>query len=361
MFYLQVSTESIKDSPEDKPPVESADVVPPVEVDGDNIENLDDKDDDIDEIFDNEDEDEEEEEDEEEGEELESEDEEVIVPKKPEDKSVKNDVPAAKPSIPANKTEDTKVVPEVLPKPKDEIKKPEPPKTPETVEKEKPKANVDDVKKTEAPAKLKPEFETGEREGAAPKAPVSQKDSSKSEFEIVEREDKDEPPTKPKAELENVERGTAAMKPVQPPPPPPTSAKGDPATGPEPLKNVPATVTEPVKGLPATGPEPVKGVPATGPEPVKGVPKPEAPVKAAAHVKFEEDDDDDEETSGKGRVSAVADFAALEKGEKVAGPPGTTTGAATTAGDSVGDFLSAEQSHGQLLNRHQESIQDQQL
>jgi len=72
-------------------------------------------------------------------------------------------------------------------------------------------------------------------------------------------------------------------------------------------------------------------------------------------VKFHDDND---ETSGKGHAP-VADFATLEKGETVVGPP---NGKAASAGDGVGEFLSAEQSHGgQLLQHRHESIQDQQL
>lgn len=340
LFYFQVSTESIKDSPpscpEDKPAV-SADLVPPVEVDSndDKIGNRDDDDGDIEEIFDDEDE-----EDDGEGEELDLEDEDeieedqdekaVIVPKKPEEKIVTNDTPI-KPSVPATKTEEVKA-PVVVPKPKDEIKKPEPPKAPEEIS-EKPKVDIDNAKKSETPAKLKPEFEKGEREGAAAKAAAPEKDEfkSKSEFEIVEREDRDALPPKPaKTEFEVVERGTA-VKPVLPPPPPP-----------------PSSSTAVVKDDPSR-----PSVKAGGDD--KDALKPVAPEKAATHVKFQEDDD---KTTGKGRTPA-ADFATLEKGETAVKPPGATT---TGQNAAVGDFLSAEQAHGdQLLKSHHESIQDQQL
>lgn len=337
-FFGQVSTESIKGSPpscpEDKPAV-SADVVSPIEVVGndDKIENGDDEDDDIEEIFDDEEED---------GEELDLEDEDeieddqdekaAIVPKKPEDKVVSNDTPI-KPSVPTTKTEEVKA-PVVVPKPKDEIKKPEPPKAPQEIS-EKPKIDVDNTKKSEAPAKLKPEFEAGEREGASAKVAAPEKDASKfkSEFEIVEREDKDVLPPKPKTEFEVVERG-AAVKPVLPPPPPPTSSSAT-------IKDDPSRPSEKI-----------------GSDDDKVAPKPAVPEKAAAHVKFQEDDD----TSGKVHAPA-ADFATLEKGETVVKPPGvTTTGRNAATSDAVGDFLSAEQTHGgQLLKSHHESIQDQQL
>jgi hypothetical protein len=355
LFYLQVSTESIKDSPsspEDQSTV-LADVVPPVDVGSNdiNIENKDDEDDDIEEIFDdNEDEEEEEEEDElelEDEDEVEEDEKAAIVPKKPETKVVTNEAPT-KPSVPANKIEEVKV-PDVLPKPKDEIKNPEPPKVPEETTGEiKLKNDIDNTKKSETLAKLKPEFEVGEREGNPPTKPVvSEKDASKfksSEFEIVEREDKDVPPPKPKAEFEIAERGTA-VKPVLPPPPPPSSSsttiKSDPATVPEPAKD---NTSRPEVKVDSDD---------------KKVLKPAVPEnKAAAHVKFQEDDVN--ENSGKGHVPTV-DFATLEKGETVVKPPVVTTGNAT-AGDAVEDFLSAEQAHGgQLLHRHHESIQDQQL
>ncbi|KAL5239773.1 hypothetical protein ACI65C_007183 [Semiaphis heraclei] len=348
-FFGQVSTESIKDSPppcpEDKPTV-SADVVPPVEVDDsdDKIENGGDEDDDIEEIFDDE-----------EGEELDLEDEDEIIegdqdeekepivpPKKPEDKVVTNDAPI-KPSVPTNKTEEVKAPVEV-PKPKDEVKKPEPPKATEEIG-EKPKIDIDNAKKSETPAKLKPEFETGEREGAPAKATAPEIDGSKfkSEFEIVEREDSDSVPPKPaKAEFEVAERGTAAVKPVLPPPPPPTSS---------------SSAASAKKDDPPSRPSVKIG---GGDDAGKEAPKPAAAQeKAAAHVKFQEDDD----TSGKGQRPA-ADFATLEKGETVVKPPAVTTAGRNAAtGDAVGDFLSAEQSHGgQLLQKsHHESIQDQQL
>uniref|UniRef100_A0A2S2NMX6 Large subunit GTPase 1 n=1 Tax=Schizaphis graminum TaxID=13262 RepID=A0A2S2NMX6_SCHGA len=297
---------------------------------------------------------EEEEEDEEEELELEDEDEveedekAAIVPKKPENKVVTNDAPT-KPSFPANKIEQVKV-PDVLPTPKDEIKNPEPPKVLEetTGEKEKLKNDIDNAKKSETPAKLKPEFEAGEREGNPPTKPVvSEKDESKfksSEFEIVEREDRDVPPPKPKAEFEIAEKGIA-VKPVLPPPPPPSSTSTT-------IKSDPATVPDPVKDN-TSRPE-VK----VDSDDKKAL-KPAVPEnKVAAHVKFQEDDV--KENSGKGHVPAV-DFATLEKGETVVKPPGVTTGNAI-AGDAVEDFLSAEQAHGgQLLHRHHESIQDQQL
>jgi len=256
----------------------------------------------------------------------------VIIPKKPEEKVVTNDTPT-KPSVPATKTEEIKA-PVVVPKPKDEIKKPEPPpKAPEEIS-EKPKIDIDNTKKSEAPAKLKPEFEKGEREGAAAKAAAPEKDAlkSKSEFEIVEREDRDALPPKPaKTEFEVVERGTA-VKPVLPPPPPP-----------------PSSSAAAVKDDPSR-----PSVKAGGDD--KGALKPAAPEKAAAHVKFQEDDDD--KTTAKGPVPA-ADFATLEKGETAVKPPGATT---TGQNAAVGDFLSAEQAHGgQLLKSHHESIQDQQL
>ncbi|XP_027848629.2 neurofilament heavy polypeptide-like [Aphis gossypii] len=343
-FFGQASTESIKDSPScpKEQPTDLADVVPPVEVDsnGDNIENREDEDDDIEEIFDDEDEEGEELELEDEDEVEEDEDEKVpIVTKKPEDKVVTKDEPT-KPSVPVNKTEEVKV-PDVLPKPKDEVKKPEPPKvSEETGEKEKPKVDIDNAKKSEVPAKLKPEFEAYEREEAPPTKPVApEKDASKfksSEFEIVEREDKDLPPPKPKAEFENV-KGMA----VPPPPPPTSTIKSDPATAPDSAKDNTSRPAE---------------VKVDSDD--KSALKPAALEKAAAHVKFQEDDD--KKTSGKGPVPAV-DFATLEKGETVVKPPAATTGNAT-AGDAVEDFLSAEQTHGgQLLNRHHESIQDQQL
>ncbi|XP_060876901.1 protein ENL-like [Metopolophium dirhodum] len=336
-FFGQVSTESIKDSPpscpEDKPVV-SADVVPPVEVDSndDKIENGDDDDNDIEEIFDDEDDGEGEELDLEDEDEIEEDQDEkaVIVPKKPEEKVVTNDTPT-KPSVPATKTEEVKA-PVVVPKPKDEIKKPEPPKAPEEIS-EKPKIDIDNTKKSDTPAKLKPEFEKGEREGAAAKAAAPEKDASKSksEFEIVEREDRDALPPKPaKTEFEVVERGTA-VKPVLPPPPPPPSSS--------------AAVVKDDPSRPS--------VKAGGDD--KVALKPAAPEKAPTHVKFQEDDD---KTAVKGRVPA-ADFATLEKGETAVKPPGVTT---TGQNAAVGDFLSAEQAHGgQLLKSHHESIQDQQL
>ncbi|XP_025203692.1 nucleolin-like [Melanaphis sacchari] len=353
-FFGQVSTESIKDSPsypEEKPdkPKVLADVIPPAEVDGneDKIENKDEEDDDIEEIFDD-DEDEEREEIELEDEDEVEEDEDkkaAIVSKKPEN-NVTNDEPI-KPNVLPNKIEEVKV-PDVLPKPKDEIKKPEPPKVPkETSEKEKLKIDIDNAKKSEIPAKLKPEFEVCEREGAPstkPEAP--EKDDSKfksSEFEIVERDDRDVPPPKPKAEFEIAERGTA-VKPVLPPPPPPlsssTTIKGDPATAPDSVKD---NTSQPEVKFDSDD---------------KNALKPAAPGKAVAHVKFQEDEDN--KISGKGLEPAV-DFVTLEKGETNVKPPGATTGNAT-AGDAVGDFLSAEQAHGgQLLHRDHESIQDQQL
>lgn len=344
-FFGQVSAESIKDSSpsctEDKP-ADSANVVPPVEVDDnhDKIENGDDEDDDIIEIFDDD------EEDDEEGEELELENEDeieedqdekaAIVPKKPEEKVIRNDAPT-KPSVPTNKTEEVKV-PTVLPKPKEEIKKPEPSaKAPAEIgEKEKSKIDIDNAKKAETPAKLKPEFETGERDGASTKAVESDKDSSKfkSEFEIVEREDRDVLPPKPKTEFEVVERGTAAVKPVLPPPPPPPSSS--------------AVAIKDDANRPAVN--------IGGDD--KDALKPAASVKAAAHVKFQED----YQTSGNGSAPVV-NFAALEKGEIAVSPPGATTGNVASTGDAVEDFLSAEQAHGGqlLMNRHHESIQDQQL
>ncbi|XP_026816805.1 protein IWS1 homolog [Rhopalosiphum maidis] len=354
-FFGQVSTESIKDSPsssEDQPTV-LADVVPPVD-DGSNdinIENKDDEDEDIEEIFNNEDEEDEEEDDElelEDEDEVEEDEKAAIVPKKPESKVVTNDAPT-KPSVPANKIEEVKV-PDVLPKPKDEIKNPEPPKVPEktTGEKEKLKNDIYNAKKSETPAKLKPEFEAGEREEIPLTKPVvSEKDASKfksSEFEIIEREDRDVPPSKPKAEFEIAERGTA-VKPVLPPPPPPSSTsmtiKSDPATVPDPAKD---NISRPEVKVDSDD---------------KKALKPAAPEnKIAAHVKFQKDDVN--ENSGKGHVPAV-DFATLEKDETVVKPPVVTTGNAA-AGDAVEDFLSAEQAHGgQLLHRHHESIQDQQL
>ncbi|XP_015378792.1 PREDICTED: protein IWS1 homolog [Diuraphis noxia] len=348
-FFGQVSTESIKDSPpsctEDKPIV-SADVVPPVEVDDndDKIENGGDEDDDIEEIFNDE-----------EGEELDLEDEDeiegdqdeekepIVPPKKPEDKVITNDVPT-KPSVPANKTEEVKA-PFVVPKPKDEVKKPEPPKAPEEIS-EKPKIDIDNTKKSETPAKLKPEFETGEKEGAPAKAVSPEIDGSKfkSEFEVVEREDRDVVPQKPaKTEFEVAERGTVAVKPVLPPPPPPPSSSSSAVKKDDP----PSQPSVKIGGGDNDG---------------KEAPKPTTvQEKAAAHVKFQENDSDD--TSGKGHAPVV-DFATLEKGETVVKPPTVTTvGRNAVTGDAVGDFLSAEQSHGgQLLQKsHHESIQDQQL
>lgn len=303
----------------------------------DKIENGDD-DDDIEEIFDDEEEDNREEEEldlEDEGEIEEDQDEkEVIVPKKPEDKVVTNDTPT-KPSVPAPTTEEVKA-PVVVPKPKEEIKKPEPPKAPEQIS-EKPKIDIEDPKKFETSAKLKPEFEKGEREGTAAKAVALEKDSSKSksEFEIVEREDRDALPPKPaKTEFEVVERGTA-VKPVLPPPPPPPSS---------------SAAAVPVKD------EPSRPSVKTDDDDDKVALKPAAvPEKASTHVKFQEEDD---KTTGKGHLP-VADFATLEKGETAVKPPGATT---TGRNDAIGDFLSAEQVHGgQLLKSHHESIQDQQL
>lgn len=263
----------------------------------------------------------------------------VTVPKKPEDKVVTNDTPI-KPSVPAPKTEEVKA-PVVVPKPKEEIKKPEPPKAPEQIS-EKPKIDNEDPKKFETPAKLKPEFEKGEREGAAAKAVAPEKDASKSksEFEIVEREDRDALPPKPaKTEFEVVERGTA-VKPVLPPPPPPPSSSAAAA----PVKDEPSRPS-----VKTDDDDKVALKPAVVPE------------KASTHVKFQEeddDDDDDDNTTGKGH-SPAADFATLEKGETAVKPPGATT---TGRNDAIGDFLSAEQVHGgQLLKSHHESIQDQQL
>lgn len=255
----------------------------------------------------------------------------AIVPKKPEEKVVTNDTPP-KPSVPATKTEEVKA-PVVEPKPKDEIKKPEPPKAPVEIS-EKPKIDIDNTKKSEAPAKLKPEFEKGEREGDAAKAVGPENDASKakSEFEIVEREDRDVLPPKPaKTEFEVVERGTTVKPVLPPPPPPPTSS---------------AAAVKDDPSLPSAK--------AGGDD--KTALKPAVPEKAAAHVKFQEEDED--KTTGKGRLPA-ADFATLEKGETAVKPPGTTT---TGHNAAVGDFLSAEQAHGgQLLKSHHESIQDQQL
>jgi len=319
-----------------------------VDSNDDKIKNGDD-DDDVIEIFDDE-----EEEDDREEEELDLEDEDeieedqdekaVIVPKKPEDKVVTNDTPS-KPSVPAPKTEEAKA-PVVVPKPKDEIKKPEPPKAPEQIG-EKSKTDIEDPNKFVTPAKLKPEFEKGEREGAAAQAAAPEKDASKSksEFEIVEREDRDALPLKPaKTEFEVVERGTA-VKPVLPPPPPPPSS---------------TAAAAPVKDDPIS-----PSVKTDGDD--KGALKPAAvQEKASVHVKFqeeeeeeeEEDDDDDEKTKGKGHAPA-ADFATLEKSETAVKPPGATT---TGRNAAIGDFLSAEQVHGgQLLKNHHESIQDQQL
>lgn len=392
-FFGQISSDSIQDSPpcSKNQPDDSTNVVSPVEAQNneDDIENEDevevddddDDDDDIEEIFDYDVDAEEDEE--EETNELDKEDEEaVVVPNKPKDKVIVNDVPT--PTKPSQKVEEVKVVPEV-PKANDDVKKPDLPKAVDDKDKGTPKADNDKSERTEETPKSTPEFEIVEREGKV--APETTGDSSKSqsEFEIVERESGGEvvvPETKkevaPKAEPENnkkevtpkvePEKKEVAAKVVP-------ESKGDaddapPRPAPEKKDDEPKADVK-VDGAANVVPE------------KKDDAKPRAddvklPEKVKPHVKFEVNDDEDDGAKGEGdtghgpappdarvpppKGAAVDDFVALEKGDgaakSVAQQPAAGGQPKAAAIDS---FLSGEQRFAGQTSHHPESIQDQQL